>query len=438
MFPRAATRDAARVLGHEYAIGDRLAKLIPDPQQGRPPSFTDCLAPGQELANEVAKDPTAKQIVDVAQGLEGIVRNASIHAAAVVISDRDLTDIVPLQLADAGVGEDGAKVYRTVTQYSMKPIEEIGLLKMDFLGLRNLDVIEDALDIVERSTGARPDMTTLPLDDEKTYAMMAAGDAVGVFQFESEGMREALKKVQPTEFEDLVALVALYRPGAMDQIPTYARGKRNPESISFIDDRLRPITESTKGVILYQEQAMQIAKTPGRVQRPEGGRPAQGDRQEEPRGDGQAQARVRRGLPRLGHRAGRDRDAVGDERAVGRLLVQQVPRRLLRADLLPDGVAEGELPGRVHGRADLLGDGHEGQGAVLRQPGGEHGHRDPAARREPLRPRVRRRGGQHPLRARRREGRRLRRGRGDQGARARTAGRSRRCGSSASASTAAR
>src|SRR5829696_5520053 len=143
----------------------------------------------------------------------------------------------------------------------MKPIEEIGLLKMDFLGLRNLDVIEDALDIVERSTGARPDMTALPLDDAKTYEMMARGDAVGVFQFESEGMREALKKVQPSEFEDLVALVALYRPGAMDQIPTYARGKRNPESIAFIDDRLRPITEATKGVILYQEQAMQIAKS---------------------------------------------------------------------------------------------------------------------------------------------------------------------------------
>ncbi len=261
MFPRAATRDAARVLGHEYAIGDRLAKLIPDPQQGRPPSFSECLSPGQELANEIAKDPTAKQIVDVAQGLEGIVRNASIHAAAVVISDRDLTDIVPLQLADAGTDEKGAKVYRTVTQYSMKPIEEIGLLKMDFLGLRNLDVIEDALDIVERSAGTRPDMTTLPLDDAPTYEMMARGDAVGVFQFESEGMREALKKVQPTEFEDLVALVALYRPGAMDQIPAYARGKRNPESIAFIDDRLRPITEATKGVILYQEQAMQIAKT---------------------------------------------------------------------------------------------------------------------------------------------------------------------------------
>src|SRR4051794_5079376 len=261
MFPRAATRDAARVLGHDYGAGDKLAKLIPDPIMGRSPSFADCLKPGEALANEVARDPIAKQIVDVAQGLEGIVRNASIHAAAVVISDRDLTDIVPLQLADAGTGEDGAKVYRTVTQFSMKPIEEIGLLKMDFLGLRNLDVIEDALDIIERSTGERPNMSTLPLDDRKTYEMMARGDSVGVFQFESEGMREALRKVNPTEFEDLVALVALYRPGAMDQIPAYARGKRNPETIAYIDDRLRPITESTKGVILYQEQAMQIAKS---------------------------------------------------------------------------------------------------------------------------------------------------------------------------------
>ena len=260
MFPRAATRDAARVLGHEYAVGDKLAKLIPDPQQGRPPSFEDCMQPGTDLATEVSRDPVAKQIVDVAQGLEGIVRNASIHAAAVVIADRPLTDVVPLQLADAGNGENGQKIYRTVTQYSMKPIEEMGLLKMDFLGLRNLDVIEDALDIIERSTGERPNMTTLPLDDEPTYAMMARGDSVGVFQFESEGMREALRKVSPTEFEDLVALVALYRPGAMDQIPTYARGKRNPDQISYADDRLRPITESTKGVILYQEQAMQIAK----------------------------------------------------------------------------------------------------------------------------------------------------------------------------------
>ncbi|MGZ4238474.1 MAG: DNA polymerase III subunit alpha [Solirubrobacteraceae bacterium] len=260
MFPRAATRDAARVLGMDYGTGDRLAKLIPDPIMGRPPSFEDCLKLGQPLRAEVDRDPQARQIVDVAQGLEGIIRNSSIHAAAVVIADRPLTDIAPLQIADAGTDENGERVFRTVTQFSMKPVEQIGLLKMDFLGLRNLDVIEDALDIIERSTGERPDMTTLPLDDAKTYEMMARGDSIGVFQFESEGMREALKKVRPTEFDDLVALNALYRPGAMDQIPTYARGKHNPDSISYPDERLRPILEATKGVILYQEQAMQIAK----------------------------------------------------------------------------------------------------------------------------------------------------------------------------------
>src|ERR687894_1043 len=262
MFPRAATRDAARVLGHDYGAGDRLAKMIPDPIMGRSPSFDDCLKPGEELARAYSEDPQAKQIVDVARGLEGVVRNASIHAAAVVIADRPLTDIVPLQRAeDRGqVTEEGTRAYKTVTQYSMKPIEEIGLLKMDFLGLRNLDVIEAALDIIERSLGERPDMAKLPLDDQKTYDMLARGDSIGVFQFESEGMREALKKVRPTEFEDLVALVALYRPGAMRYIDTYARNKRNPDAVEYIDQRLRPITDSTYSVILYQEQSMQIAK----------------------------------------------------------------------------------------------------------------------------------------------------------------------------------
>ncbi len=260
MFPRAATRDAARVLGFDYGTGDRLAKLIPDPIMGRAPSFEECLKDGQPLRKACDEDPTAKQIIDVAQGLEGIVRNSSIHAAAVVIADRPLTDIVPLQLADAGTDESGERAFRTVTQFSMKPIEEIGILKMDFLGLRNLDVIEDALDIIERSTGERPDWAEVPLDDQRTYEMLASGDSTGVFQFESEGMREALKKVRPDEFNDLVALNALYRPGAMDQIPVYARGKHNPQSISYADERLRAILESSNGVILYQEQAMQISK----------------------------------------------------------------------------------------------------------------------------------------------------------------------------------
>jgi len=261
MLPRNATRDAARVLGKEYAIGDRLAKLIPEPIMGRSKSFDEYLKDEPELKRAYDTDADARAVIDTARGLEGIVRNAGIHAAAVVIADRPLTDLVPLaKMEDRGAAVDGERAYRTVTQYSMKPIEEIGLLKMDFLGLRNLDVIEDCLDILERSSGERLDMKRLPLDDVKTFEMMARGDSIGVFQFESEGMRDTLRKVRPNEFEDLVALNALYRPGAMAYIDTYARNKRSPGAVEYIDERLRPITETTYGVMLYQEQLMQIAK----------------------------------------------------------------------------------------------------------------------------------------------------------------------------------
>ena len=270
MAPRAATRDAARVLGYDYATGDRLAKQIPEPIMGRNPSFDECLAPGQELRKTYDEDGDAKKIVDVAQGLEGIIRNNSIHAAAVVIADRPLQEIVPLQLAEdksapaAPANGNGSgkpeRQYKIVTQYSMGPIEEIGLLKMDFLGLRNLDVIEDAIDIIERSRGERIDMERIPIDDARTYAMLAGGDSTGVFQFESEGMRDALRKVKPTEFADIVALGALYRPGAMAYIPTYAKGKKDPSSVRYPDPRLKAITEETHGCVIYQEQLMQIAR----------------------------------------------------------------------------------------------------------------------------------------------------------------------------------
>jgi DNA polymerase-3 subunit alpha len=270
MAPRAATRDAARVLGLDYAAGDRLAKQIPEPILGRNPSFEDCLRPGEELRRTYDSEPESRQIIDVARGLEGIIRNASIHAAAVVIADRPLQEIVPLQLAEDrpgagaapanGNGAKGERSYKIVTQYSMGPIEEIGLLKMDFLGLRNLDVIEDAVAIIERSRGTRIDMAALPLDDPATYEMLSRGDSIGVFQFESDGMRDALRRVRPTEFEDLVALVALYRPGAMRYIGDYARGKRDPATVSYPDPRLRPITEPTYGCVIYQEQLMEIAK----------------------------------------------------------------------------------------------------------------------------------------------------------------------------------
>jgi DNA polymerase III subunit alpha len=267
MAPRAATRDAARVLGFDYGTGDRLAKQIPEPIMGRSPSFKECLKAGQELKKTYDAEPDAKKIIDVAQGLEGIIRNNSIHAAAVVIADRPLQEVVPLQLAEDktapapanGTGK-AERQYKIVTQYSMGPIEEIGLLKMDFLGLRNLDVIEDAIDIIRRSRGEEVDMEAIPIDDAKTYEMLARGDSTGVFQFESEGMRDALRKVGPTEFADLVALGALYRPGAMAYIPAYAKGKKDPSTVRYPDPRLGAITKETHGCVVYQEQLMAIAR----------------------------------------------------------------------------------------------------------------------------------------------------------------------------------
>ncbi len=184
---RAATRDAARVLGLPYAVGDRIAKMIPE--QAPPATFKQAMATGSELKAAYDSDEPTRQVVDLAMALEGLIRNDSIHAAGVVISDEPLTEYIPLQQkGDAEV----------VTQFGMDDVAALGLLKMDFLGLRNLDVIEAALELIEHSQGVCIDMTTLPLDDARTYEMLARGDSTGVFQFESSGMKEALREVGPT------------------------------------------------------------------------------------------------------------------------------------------------------------------------------------------------------------------------------------------------
>jgi DNA polymerase III subunit alpha len=244
MLARAAVRDAGRVLEIPYGTVDRIAKLIPE---GPKVYLDDCLKPGAELKQAYDADPLVREIVDLAKPLEGLVRNDSIHAAGVVIGDRPLTEYVPLQQK----GPD----QEVVTQFGMWDVEALGLLKMDFLGLRNLDVIEKTYQLVGGLSNEK-----IPLDDEKTYEMLARGDAMGVFQFEGSGMREALKQVRPTEFEDLIALVALYRPGPMAYIPQYARRKNGQEQVAFPDPRLEPILGPTFGIILFQELAMEIAK----------------------------------------------------------------------------------------------------------------------------------------------------------------------------------
>ncbi len=245
MAARAAVRDAGRVLEIPYGTVDRIAKLIPE---GPGQTLAEALKPGGELAAAVKDDPVAKEIVDLARPLEGLTRADSIHAAGVVIGAQPLIEVVPLQ-------QKGAD-QEVVTQVSMKNVESLGLLKMDFLGLRNLDVIDKAVSLI----GDGLDIGKIAMDDRKTYEMLARADSAGVFQFESSGMRDALRQVKPTEFEDLIALVALYRPGPMQYIPSYAARKNGREAITFIDERLRPITSDSQGICIYQEQYMQIAK----------------------------------------------------------------------------------------------------------------------------------------------------------------------------------
>jgi len=244
MAARAAVRDAGRVLEIPYGTVDRIAKLIPE---GPGQTLAECLKPGQDLKAAVDGDPIAREIVELAQPLEGLVRQDSIHAAGVVIGAQALTEVVPLQQK----GPD----QEIVTQFAGGDVDAIGLLKIDFLGLRNLDVIDKTVELLENL-----DIAKIPLDDKKTYAMLARADSAGVFQFESSGMRDALKQVKPTEFEDLIALVALYRPGPMAYIPGYARRKNGQEPITYIDPRLKPITGDSYGICIYQEQYMQIAK----------------------------------------------------------------------------------------------------------------------------------------------------------------------------------
>jgi len=245
MAARAAVRDAGRVLEVPYGVVDKIAKLIPE---GPGQTLDDCLKPGSELRQAVDGDPVAKEIIDLARPLEGLTRQDGIHAAAVVIGAEPLIDTVPLQ-------QKGAD-QELVTQFAGTDIEAVGLLKIDFLGLRNLDVIDKAVRLI----GGGLRMEDVPLDDKKVYAMLARGEALGVFQFESSGMREALRLVKPTGFEDLIALVALYRPGPMQYIPVYARRKNGQEAVAHIDERLKAITSSTYGISLYQEQSMEIAK----------------------------------------------------------------------------------------------------------------------------------------------------------------------------------
>ncbi|MBI2464182.1 DNA polymerase III subunit alpha [Candidatus Peregrinibacteria bacterium] len=250
MAARAAVRDVGRALGIKYADVDAIAKMIPS----RPGTkLKEALEEAPDLKTAYQASAINTKLIDTALKLEGCIRHASVHACAVVISAEPLTTYTPLQKAP---GNDDA----IITQFSMKPIDDIGLLKMDFLGLKNLTILENTLQMIERTKGEIIDLKKIPLDDTKTFKLMAEGKTTGVFQFESGGMRRYLRDLKPTRFEDLIAMNALYRPGPMDWIPDYIRGKHEQHKIKYLHPSFKDILEETYGVAVYQEQILQIAQ----------------------------------------------------------------------------------------------------------------------------------------------------------------------------------
>lgn len=255
MEAKGAVRDVGRVMGMPYAAPDRISKLIPPPVQGHNVSLDQAIIQVPELKAAYHNEPETKRLIDLAKKLEGVARHASVHAAGVVIADKPLTEYTPLQRES-----NGDKV---VTQYDMYTVGEdgVGLLKMDFLGLRNLTIIEECLKFIKENQGVEVDFTKVDLEDRKTYKLLSEGETTGIFQLESGGMRQYIKELKPTTIFDLQAMVALYRPGPMANIPEFIRRKNNPELISFPDPRLKDILKQSYGVLTYQDDVLLTAIT---------------------------------------------------------------------------------------------------------------------------------------------------------------------------------
>ena len=254
MAARAAVRDAGSALGYPYAEVDSVSKIIPPPILGKHQPLKLSIETDPELKLRYQKEPRVKKLMDTAIKLEGTIRHVGTHACAVVISREPLINYCPIQKA-IGEGEEGL-----ITQYPMKPLETIGLLKMDFLGLRNLTIIETTLNLIKNRYEEKIILTQIPMDDEKTFILLKNGETTGVFQMESAGMKRYLKQLEPTSFEDIIAMISLYRPGPMDWIPDYIERKHGRKEVKYLHNSLEEVLKETNGIAIYQEQILQIAQ----------------------------------------------------------------------------------------------------------------------------------------------------------------------------------
>ncbi len=252
MMARGSVRDVARALGHSYNLGDRIAKQIPMGAQGFPMTIDRAMDEVSELRDMYKKESDAKEIVDMARKIEGCARHISVHAAGVVISPGPLTDYVPLQYDSKGE-------QKIITQYDMHSVEDAGLIKFDFLGIRNLAILSDSVKTVKKYYGKDIDIENIPIDDAKTFEILARGETVGLFQLNGSGMTRYLMELKPSRIDDINAMVALYRPGPLESIPKYIERKHNPKLVSYLDPRMETILDQSYGVITYQDDVLMIA-----------------------------------------------------------------------------------------------------------------------------------------------------------------------------------
>ncbi len=251
MMARAAVRDVARALGYPYVVGDRLSRMIPPGSQGFPMSIEHALELNPDLNTAYTKEADSRRIIDLARRIEGGARHISVHAAGVVIAPSPLTDFVPIQLDPRGG--------KTITQFDMHSVEEAGLLKFDFLGIRNLSILQESVRLVEKTKGEKIDIEHIPLDNKKTFAMLARGETIGLFQLNGTGMTRYLKELRPTKVEDLNVMVALYRPGPIDNIDEYIARKNGRNPITFMHPKMKTFLETTYGVLVYQDDLLMTA-----------------------------------------------------------------------------------------------------------------------------------------------------------------------------------
>ncbi|EKD33375.1 MAG: hypothetical protein ACD_76C00042G0006 [uncultured bacterium] len=251
MLARGSVRDVGRALGYPYGFCDRVAKMIPFGSQGFPMTIERALKESNELDAFYKRDAQAARLIDLARRIEGCARHVSIHAAGVVIAPTELTDYTPLQVE--------TRENKIITQYEMKSVEAAGLLKMDFLGIRNLSILGDAVALVKKIKGIEIDIRKIPVDDKKTFDLLAVGHTMGVFQLSGDGMTKYLKDLKPTDVRDIMAMVALYRPGPIESIPEYIRRKHNPDLVSYAEPRLKTILDQSYGVMVYQDDVLLTA-----------------------------------------------------------------------------------------------------------------------------------------------------------------------------------